>query len=62
MGKKKPFTKKRGDFKKAPSNQRPMRKGEPAVAQAPPKRRDPVPKPVKRGEQRGGGAPSGNSS
>jgi hypothetical protein len=62
MGKKKPFAKKRGDFKKPPSNQRPMRKGEPAVTQAPPKRRDPLPKPVKRGEQRGGGAPSGNSS
>jgi hypothetical protein len=54
--------KKRFDGKKSAPGQRPVRKGEqPAVAPTPPKRRDPVPKPVKRSEPRGGGS-SGNPS
>ncbi|AFZ21718.1 hypothetical protein [Allocoleopsis franciscana] len=72
--KKKPFNKRRPGTggKKYGSNQRPMRKGErPATATGtptgtatgtPPKRREPVPKPVKRNEKSGGGNTSGNPS
>ena len=53
-----------GGARKNVSNQRPMRKGErPATSTAtPPKRREPLPKPVKRTEKQGGGSPSGNPS
>lgn len=63
-GKRPPFKGRRSDGRKPGSNQRPVRKGErPATATAtPPKRKDPLPKPVKRTEQRGGGGSSGNSS
>lgn len=63
-GGKKPFNKKqkRPDGKRPVSTQRPMNKGEQPATATPPKRREPVPKPVKRGEQRGGGGPSGASS
>jgi hypothetical protein len=65
--KKKPFQKRRplgAGGKKHASNQRPMRKGErPTTATStPPKRRDPVPKPIKRTEKQGEGSPSGNPS
>ena len=63
MGGRKPFNNKgrRPDSRKSTSNQRPVRKGERPAATAaptPPKRKDPLPKPVKRGEQ---GSGSGNS-
>ncbi|HEY9711405.1 MAG TPA: hypothetical protein V6D48_24575, partial [Oculatellaceae cyanobacterium] len=63
-GGKKPFNKKqkRPDGKRPVSTQRPMNKGEQPATATPPKRREPVPKPVKRGEQRGGGSTSGASS
>lgn len=62
-GRRPPFKGRRPDARKSTSNQRPVRKGErPAAAATPPKRREPVPKPVKRSEQRGGGGTSGNSS
>jgi hypothetical protein len=62
-GGKRPLRKRRPDARKTTSNQRPVRKGErPAATATPPKRRDPVPKPIKRSEQRGGGSTSGNSS
>jgi hypothetical protein len=53
-----------GKFKKNFTNQRPTRKGErpAAAAPAPSKRREPLPKPVKRPEKPGGGSPSGNPS
>ncbi|HEY9891343.1 MAG TPA: hypothetical protein V6D37_05995 [Candidatus Sericytochromatia bacterium] len=62
MGRK-PFNNKgrRPDSRKSTSNQRPVRKGERPAATAaptPPKRKDPLPKPVKRGEP--GGGSSGN--
>ena len=65
--KKKPFQKRRplgAGGKKHASNQRPMRKGErPTTATStPPKRRDAVPKPIKRSEKQGEGSPSGNPS
>ena len=44
------------------SNQRPIGKGERPTTATPPKRREPVPKPVKRSENRGGGGNSGNPS
>ena len=52
-----------GKFKKNFTNQRPTRKGErpAAAAPAPSKRREPLPKPVKRPEKPGGGSPSGNT-
>jgi hypothetical protein len=56
-----PFNKKRPDGRKNASNQRPISKGE-RPATTPPKRREPLPKPIKRSEQRGGGTSSGNSS
>lgn len=71
---KKPFNKRgrrpdgrsdgRSDGRRNVSNQRPPRKGErpgerPPAA-TPPKRREPLPKPVKRNEQHGGGSTSGN--
>lgn len=64
---KKPFQKRRPGpgGKKSFSNQRPMRQGDRPSAPAsgaPPKRRDPLPKPVKRGEPQGGGSTSGNSA
>ncbi|MGQ4650136.1 hypothetical protein [Lyngbya aestuarii] len=53
---------KRPPMKKNGFKQRPMRKGErPTTAQAT-KRREAVPKPIKRSEQNGGGGNSGNSS
>jgi hypothetical protein len=59
-GGKKPFNKgRRPDFKKNATNQRPVRKGERPAAPTPPKRKDPVPKPVKRAEQGGSGGTSG---
>jgi hypothetical protein len=62
-GGKRPFNKgRRPDFKKNASNQRPVRKGERPTAPTPPKRKDPLPKPVKRGEQGSGGGASGNAS
>ncbi|HEY9902193.1 MAG TPA: hypothetical protein V6D43_07150 [Candidatus Sericytochromatia bacterium] len=62
-GGKRPFNKgRRPDFKKNASNQRPVRKGERAAAPTPPKRKDPLPKPVKRGEPGGSGGTSGNPS
>ncbi len=64
MGKK-PFPGRRSDGRKSVSKQRPIRKGESAATPTPataPKRRDPLPKPVKRNQQRGGGSTSGNSS
>ncbi|HEY9632928.1 MAG TPA: hypothetical protein V6D14_05965 [Coleofasciculaceae cyanobacterium] len=65
--KKPPFNKKkRVDVKKTVSNQRPIRKGEQPVTSTststPPKRREPLPKPIKRGEHKGGGGSSGNPS
>jgi hypothetical protein len=64
-GGRKPFNKggRRPDTRKTTSSQRPVRKGErPAgtAAPTPPKRKDPLPKPVKRGEPSSGGG-SGNS-
>lgn len=55
MGRK-PFNKgRRPDPRKGGiSNQRPVRKGERPAAPTPPKRKDPLPKPVKRAEQRSG--------
>ncbi len=62
-GGKRPFNKgRRPDFKKNVSNQRPVRKGERPAAPTPPKRKDPLPKPVKRGGQGSGGGASGNAS
>lgn len=64
-GGRKPFNKgkkKRPDGKKNVSTQRPIHKGEPTATATPPKRREPLPKPVKRGESRGGGGTSGPSS
>ena len=63
-GAKKPFNKKqkRPDGKRPVSSQRPMNKGEQPATATPPKRREPLPKPVKRGEPRGGGGTSGASS
>lgn len=65
LNKKPPFNnkrKKRPDGKKTVSTVRPMNKGEQPATATPPKRRDPLPKPVKRGEQRGGGGTSGAPS
>jgi hypothetical protein len=46
-GRRPPFKGRRPDARKSTSNQRPVRKGErPAAATTPPKRREPVPKPV----------------
>jgi hypothetical protein len=54
MGRK-PFNKgRRPDPRKGTSNQRPVRKGERPAAPTPPKRKDPLPKPVKRAEKSGG--------
>lgn len=67
QGGKRPFQK-RPDFRKGPSNQRPTRKGEKPIAGAPPsaptppKRKEPIPKPVKRTEKPSGGGTSGNPS
>jgi hypothetical protein len=64
-GKRPPFKGRRSDGRKPGSNQRPVRKGErPATATAntTPNAKTPLPKPVKRTEQRGGGGSSGNSS
>ena len=58
----KPFPGRRSDGRKNVSNQRPVRKGERPAPATPPKRREAVPKPIKRSEQRGGGGTSGNSS
>lgn len=64
----KPFQR-RPDSRRGPSNQRPTRKGErpttgspgsPATPPTPPKRREPVPKPVKRLEKPSGGGTAGN--
>jgi len=60
--KRKPFPGKRPEGRKNVSNQRPVRKGERPATITPPKRREPVPKPIKRNEQRGGGSTSGNPS
>jgi hypothetical protein len=59
---KKPYPGRRSDGRKNFSNQRPVRKGERPATATPPKRKEPLPKPVKRSEQRGGGGASGNSS
>lgn len=64
-GGRKPFNKggRRPDTKRTTSSQRPVRKGERPAATAAPtpaKRKDPPPKPVKRGESSSGGG-SGNS-
>lgn len=63
-GGKKPFNRKnkRPEGKKNVSTQRPMHKGEPTATATPPKRREPLPKPVKRGEQRSGGGSAGSPS
>lgn len=62
-GGRKPFNKgRRPDFRKGTTSQRPVRKGERPNATAapiPPKRKEPLPKPVKRAEPGGGGG-SGN--
>jgi hypothetical protein len=62
-GGRKPFNKgRRPDFRKSTNSQRPVRKGERPAATAaptPPKRKEPLPKPVKRAEPGGGGG-SGN--
>lgn len=63
-GGRKPFNKgRRPDFRKSTNSQRPVRKGErpAATAPTPPKRKDPLPKPVKRAEPGSGGG-SGNSA
>ncbi|MGC1396480.1 MAG: hypothetical protein WA828_19630 [Coleofasciculaceae cyanobacterium] len=63
-GGRKPFNKgRRPDSRKSTNSQRPVRKGErpAATAPTPVKRKDPLPKPVKRAEPGGGGG-SGNSA
>lgn len=71
-GGRKPFNKggRRPDSRKTTSSQRPVRKGERPAATAatataaptPPKRKDPLPKPLKRGGSEPGGGGSGNSA
>jgi hypothetical protein len=60
-GRKPPYGR-RPEGRKSTSNQRPVRKGERPAATTPPKRRESVPKPIKRSEQRGGGGTSGSPS
>lgn len=61
---KRPFNNKRRppNARRNVSNQRPIGKGERPATATPPKRREPVPKPVKRSEHHGGGGNSGNPS
>ena len=61
VGRKPPYGR-RPEGRKSTSNQRPVRKGERPAAATPPKRRESVPKPIKRSEQRGGGGTSGSPS
>ena len=67
-GGRKPFQKRRPGGPGGPggrkniSNQRPTRQGERSASVTPPKRREPLPKPIKRNEAQGGGSASGNAS